>query len=200
MSLFDKEVIEINNLTVVNFFGGPGSGKSTGAAYVFSKLKMMGVNCEIVTEYAKDKTWEKTTKVFENQLYIFGKQYFKIYRLQGEVDLAITDSPLPFSIVYNKNPHLGESFERLVFDVFNTYNNINFFINRTKHYSEVGRWETLDEAIKVDNKIIKTLENNNIDYCSIFGDEDGYDQAIEIILGRNDLYDIKDIRSHERPR
>lgn len=41
---------------VVNLFGGPGSGKSTGAAYVFARLKMLGYNAELVTEFAKDKT------------------------------------------------------------------------------------------------------------------------------------------------
>ena len=35
--------------------GAPGAVKSTGAAYMFSKLKMLGVNAELVTEYAKDK-------------------------------------------------------------------------------------------------------------------------------------------------
>lgn len=40
---------------VVNLFGGPGSGKSTGAAYVFARLKMLGYNAELVTEFAKDK-------------------------------------------------------------------------------------------------------------------------------------------------
>ena len=42
-------------MLVVNLTGAPGAGKSTGAAYVFSQLKMRGINCELVTEYAKDK-------------------------------------------------------------------------------------------------------------------------------------------------
>ena len=41
-------------MLVVNLFGVPGAGKSTGAAYVFSKLKMKGINAELVTEFAKD--------------------------------------------------------------------------------------------------------------------------------------------------
>ena len=52
----------------------PQGGKSTGAAYIFSKLKLAGVNAELVTEFAKDKVWEDTKAVFENQAYIFGKQ------------------------------------------------------------------------------------------------------------------------------
>ena len=41
----------------VNLFGAPGVGKSTGAAYLFSKLKMLGVDCEYIGEFAKDKCW-----------------------------------------------------------------------------------------------------------------------------------------------
>ena len=31
----------MKNTMIVNLYGGPGTGKSTGAAYIFSKLKMM---------------------------------------------------------------------------------------------------------------------------------------------------------------
>ena len=34
-------------MLVVNLFGAPGAGKSTGAAYIFSKLKMAGINAEL---------------------------------------------------------------------------------------------------------------------------------------------------------
>lgn len=51
---------------VVNLFGQPGAGKSTLAAYTFAKLKMMNVNCELVTEFAKDKTWEKNFTALSN--------------------------------------------------------------------------------------------------------------------------------------
>jgi adenylate kinase family enzyme len=38
-------------MLVVNLWGGPGSGKSTGACYIFAQLKLLGVNCEYVSEY-----------------------------------------------------------------------------------------------------------------------------------------------------
>lgn len=55
-----KEVLETTSkMLVVNLFGTPGAGKSTGAAYIFSELKMRGINAELVIEFAKDKVWEK---------------------------------------------------------------------------------------------------------------------------------------------
>lgn len=51
-------------MLVVNLFGVPGAWKSTGAAHVFSQLKMKGINAELITEFAKDKVWENNTEVF----------------------------------------------------------------------------------------------------------------------------------------
>ena len=47
---------------IVNLFGVPGAGKSTGAAYIFSRLKMLGVNAELVTEFPKIKCGGITKK------------------------------------------------------------------------------------------------------------------------------------------
>lgn len=45
----------VKRTLVVNLFAQPGAGKSTGAAYLFYNLKCLGVNCEYVSEFAKDK-------------------------------------------------------------------------------------------------------------------------------------------------
>ena len=38
---------------IINLYGGPGSGKSTCAAYIFSQLKMHNINAELITEQTK---------------------------------------------------------------------------------------------------------------------------------------------------
>ena len=126
-------------MIIVNLFGVPGAGKSTGAAYIFSKLKMRGIEAELITEFAKDKVWENSEKAFQNQAYIFGQQSFRISRMENEVDIVITDSPLLLSAFYNTNPVLGESFNDAVANVFHSYNNINYLLTRVKPYHAKGR-------------------------------------------------------------
>ena len=133
------------DILIINLFGVPGAGKSTGAAYIFSQLKMHGINAELVTEFAKDKVWENNTEVFKNQAYLFGTQSYRISRCKDKVDVIVTDSPLPLSIFYNNDPSLTENFNKSVMDVFNHYSNINYLLLRTKPYNPIGRHQSEEE-------------------------------------------------------
>ena len=119
---------------LINLCGAPGAGKSTLAAYVFAKLKMMGVNCELVTEFAKDKVWEKNNEALSNQIYIFAKQYYRTTRCAGKVDAVITDSPLFLSPFYNKDPDIDEPLKEIVSKIVMKYDNLNYFLRRVKKY------------------------------------------------------------------
>lgn len=177
---------------IVNLFGVPGAGKSTGAAYIFAKLKMSGINAELITEFAKDKVWEDNKEIFKNQAYIFGKQSFRISRCCGKVDVIITDSPLPLSIVYNNGPKLTENFNLSVMDVFNSYTNLNFLLNRVKPYNPSGRHQTESESDKLESVIRNLLIDRKISYAEVDGDRMGYDHIADLITEK-----IKDV-SQER--
>lgn len=148
---------------VINLLAGPGAGKSTTSAKIFAELKENNINCELVTEYAKDKTWEKSFKTLKNQIYVFGKQHHRLYNLIGEVDVIITDSPLLLSIIYSERG-IGSNFHNLVIEEFNKFDNYNILLNRTKKYSEKGRSQTLEQAINIDKKIKKLLCHCDIEY------------------------------------
>lgn len=169
---------------VLNFIGGPGAGKSQGATYCFSKLKMAGINCEYVSEYAKDKTWEKNNKALDNQAYVFGKQYFKMTRCQDDVDIIVTDSPLINSIFYNKDKLLGKDFDDLVLKIFNSYTNIVYYVNRVKEYNPKGRSQSKEEADQIGKLILysDTVKKLNCDINLIDGKEEDYDKVIEKVI------------------
>lgn len=169
-------------MLVVNLFGAPGAGKSTGAAYVFSKLKMAGVNAELVTEFAKDKVWEESKAVFQNQAYIFGKQYFRISRLQDKVDVVITDSPLLLSCFYCDDDTLGDEFNALVSKVFDSYNSMNVFINRVKPYNPTGRFQNEQESDALSQDLIPFLNKFGVSCRHYDGCEESYDILVADIL------------------
>lgn len=167
---------------VVNLFGAPGSGKSTGAAFIFSQFKMKNVNCELITEYAKDKTWENNAAALECQEYIFGKQSFRMKRCRDKVDVIVTDSPLPLGIFYNTNPILGEHYEQLVLDVFNSYENLNYCLMRVKPYNPIGRNQTKEESDAIGDQIVDFLEDKKIPYTHGIGADEFYDSIITDVL------------------
>lgn len=166
---------------VVNLAGAPGAGKSTGAAKIFSELKMLGINCELVGEFAKDKTWEHNLTALNCQEYVFGKQSYRLARCRNEVDVIVTDSPLPLTIIYTKDETLIKPLSDLVMAVYNSYDNINFFINRTKPYNPKGRNQTEKESDELSIKIKELYKILEIPYIEIDGDCDGYEKAINII-------------------
>lgn len=151
----------MKKLKVINFFGGPGCGKSTTSAGVFHKMKVLGLKVELVTEYAKDMVYENRANILSDQLYVLAKQTRRVARLQGVVDYCVTDSPILLSSIYNTGSSLIDD---LSIELFGGFSNINFFIKRTKPYMKYGRGQTEQEAIEIDNKIFRALVDYRIPY------------------------------------
>lgn len=164
----------MNKTLIVNLFGGPGCGKSTMASALFVELKRRGINCELVTEFAKDKVWEESYQALDDQIYIFGQQHHRQFILDGKVDVIITDSPTLLSIIYSVDtmPHrMYRHFFGMVMTEFEFGNNFNIFMQRSKLYDKVGRMGSLKEGIQIDEDI-RTLLNHHSIPCLIhpFGD------------------------------
>ena len=179
---------------IVNLFSGPSAGKSTGAAYIFTKLKMDYIDAELVTEFAKDKTWERNSMVLSNQFYVFGKQAFRLARVAGQVDVAITDSPLLLSNYYAGNDPVMDNFKKACVDVFNTYDNVNFFLNRVKPYNPNGRSQTEEEADAISVALKQMLNDYNVIYEEVNGEESGYEiiyQYIKMLLKQRGVEGLK---------
>lgn len=169
-------------MIIINFFGAPGAGKSTGAAYVFARLKMAGVNCEFITESVKDTIWEKGQSVFNEQIKMLGEQYLKIKSCEDKVDVLITDSSLINGYFYNSSSILEDDLKRLSLDLFYKYNNMNFFINRTKPYISEGRSQTEAESDQIGIEIKQTLNKLSIPFMEYDGDIVSYNAITELIL------------------
>lgn len=171
----------MNKPLIVNLVGAPGAGKSTLAAIIFSKLKMAGVNCELVTEFAKDKVWEENNAALVNQVYIFAKQYFRISRCADKVDVIVTDSPLFLSPFYNKDKDIDKPLKDLVFAISGKYDSMNYFVRRVKKYNPVGRQQTEKESNAYAGQIRSMLDSYGVKYEEIDGTLESADPIVEKI-------------------
>lgn len=83
----------------------------------------------------------------------------------------VVDSPLILCIVYNNDEILGESFNKTVLNVFNSYENKNYLLIRKHTYENEGRFQDEMGATKVRNHLIEELTKMNIDYDLITSSE-----------------------------
>jgi nicotinamide riboside kinase len=174
--------MEKTNTLVVNIFGGPGTGKSTMMSAIFTELKYLGINCEVAPEYAKEKVWADQLGMLEDQLYIFAKQQHRLWRLNGKVDVIITDSPILFSIIYGSR--MKQSFKTLVEEQHLLYNNLNFYLNRVNVYQSEGRLQDEEGAKKIDNRILTLLNEVREPFEVLDADKKSVPIIIEKIISR----------------
>ena len=149
----------------INLFGGPGSGKSTLCSIIFSDLKMRHIDCEMALEYAKDVVWDESFRKLANQIYIFGKQHSRLYRLNGKVDVVITDSPLLNSIIYDNSNN--QELKNLVVSEFKKLNTLNYYVERSFDYVQNGRVQNYEQALQKDEDYKQLLDQNYIPYKRI---------------------------------
>ncbi len=176
---------------VINLFAGPGAGKSTTAAGLFSLLKLKGIKSELVTEYIKDAVYEGRSMTLDNQFYVTAKQHHKIWRVlqhwnQKNVTngFIVTDSPILLGLMYLQESPSANKFRKFILEEYNQFNNINIFIERVKEYDPVGRIQTEDEAKELDNKTQKFLDENGINYHKILGDKTAPEMIYQIIKSK----------------
>jgi nicotinamide riboside kinase len=174
---------------VINLFGGGGVGKSTIAALVFAKLKISGVNAELVREYVKSWAWANKPVGPADQLYLLGKQSAYESALYGKVDVIVTDSPVILAGAYAEW-YLGRAEGEYVTEaalshlrIASTYlstTHYNFFLSRgDRPYDSRGRYGTREEAVKFDTYLEAYLNSTKNSYDVVNGTEE--EKAEEIL-------------------
>lgn len=172
----------------INIFAGPGTGKSTAAAYLFYKFKkdftLDKPTPEYVQEYIKEWAWQKRSATGFDQIHIFGKQILKEETvLKNDNTFVITDSPIFLQTVY-AHEDIKNHLRALNFLYDEQYPPINILLHKSsdKVYNPNGRFQTKEEAEIVHDKIVYdlyTYYKNIIEFR-----EDNLDNLYSIIKSR----------------
>ena len=174
----------------INIYGGPGVGKSTLAARIYSDLRRGFFNVELVREIVKDYVYLGRPIKPWDYVHTFGQQFeAENLPLSAGVKSIITDSPLFLQCIYafeNDSP----AYEPLVdlcrkFDEEFPPFNILVVRSDATPYETIGRWQNKTEAIKVDKTIRDALDQHLIDYMPINPLDDGDYNFCLNLLGEN---------------
>ena len=168
----------------VNFYGGPGVGKSTLAARVYAELNRAGaVATELVREFIKAWAYEGKQPDAWDQLYTFANQLWSEHRLyKAGVKVIVTDSPVLLQCVYadllndviaHHLVHIGLDYEQL-------HTSLNFLVERRVAYDPSGRFQTPGALADIDRRIETYLDSLKITYVLVVpGDWDTIIQTVK---------------------
>jgi deoxyadenosine/deoxycytidine kinase len=175
---------------IINIFGGPGIGKSSIAAGVTYKLKKNHINCDQPYEFPKLLAWDDNHSAIQDQLYVLANQHRGIVKSYGKVDYIVLDSPILLSLTYRNyykgteypSSLYGESFDKMVLDTFNQYDNINIVLDRADGvHNNDERYQNLEESKELDGVIENSLIENNIPFHKIKVDDDTVDDIMKLV-------------------
>lgn len=175
---------------IINLFGGPGIGKSSIAAGLTYKLKKKHIKVDNPYEFPKQLAWDENHLAIRDQLYVLANQHRGIVKSFGKVDFIILDSPILLSLVY-RNEYSGntypsnlytQSFDNLVLDIFNQYDNFNIVLERTDgEYNDKERYQSIEQSLVLDKKIENVLITNNISYHKVKVNEESVNYILDIL-------------------
>lgn len=178
---------------IINFFGGPGIGKSTQASGLFTEMKKHHMNVEYTYEFPKEVAWEGNISQLSDQFFITANQHRNISRLYGKVDYIIVDSPIILGCFYEQRYGEGypayfygmSGFGNFLWNLFKQYDNINILLTRNNEtYDPNGRLQDLNEAREIDDDIKQTLEVNNIPFIEIKVDSEATSNIFRYITSQ----------------
>ena len=145
----------MKSTTVIELYAGPGAGKSTLAAGLFSEMKSRLLSVELVTEVAKEWAWSDRRICGLDESVLYGRQLERESRLYGKVDYVITDRPLKMSAIYAG--FYGTFQDEEIFNALVArdtklagVDRVPFFVTREKPYNQEGRFEDEHKARALD--------------------------------------------------
>ena len=178
-----------NKPLVVNFYGGPGCGKTTAALELTAALKKAGYNVEYVSEFAKQLVLENKADMLKDQQYVTDGQYKMLDRIRNNADVIVTDSPVLLGLVYGKYNGISDEYAKKIRGYYDSFDNFNMFVERPvgSTFQTEGRIHDEAQSVSLDGEIKNMLGAQKVFYGSY--KRDGIPNAVgRITTTYNRLY------------
>jgi hypothetical protein len=175
---------------IINLFGGPGIGKSSISAGLTYRLKRNHISCDNPYEFPKLLAWDENHSAIRDQLFVLANQHRGIVKSYGKVDYIILDSPIILSLTYKsyyKSTQYpatlyGETFDKLLLEIHNQYNNINIVLERGEGiHNNNERYQDLKQSVELDTVIEESLKRHELPYHKIKVDDDTLTNILNLL-------------------
>lgn len=171
----------VRRAKVINLFGASGSGKSTLASGLHYEMKKQWMQAEIAREFAKDVVHQETTHWFEQAVMVLAEQSSRIQFIANKYDYVITDGPIMLASWYAPK-YYPASFHQLCKDLYDSYDNLNFFLYRTHPYDQNGRLETEAQASYNEKHMTQWLDSLEISYECLYSGDDNANILSDLLI------------------
>lgn len=172
---------------VVNYFGGPGCGKTTAASETFVGLKKFGISTELVSEFAKELIVQGNTEALQHQWYVTGNQAYKVWCAAQRADVVLVDSPVLLGPIYDI--YQSEALKNVCLEEHNRYKSINVYVERKNYaHNMFGRVHSLTQSVSYDKIIKEFLINEHITHITLSNET----QIAKLVYEIKDLVDLKE--------
>jgi adenylate kinase family enzyme len=166
-------------MKVINFFGAPCAGKTTAALGLAYEMKKRYLKVELIQEAAKKHSYRKTEHMLADQMSILSEQHVDLFYYKDALDrngkravnFVVMDSPILLSAFYMPD-YYPESFRNFTLDMFNSYNNLNIYLERNHAYDQAGRYHTEAQAEEIHLKMMDKLAEWNIPIVRMLAGDD----------------------------
>lgn len=155
---------------LINFFGAPGSGKTTATAEAFVKAKKKGLSAYLIQEYATELVLQGDFETLKDQKKVFAEQLRRINQVNTKMDYVMVDSPLLSNVIYQRywTGKQDKDFEKKVLAAHNAFDSINVLLKyNPKNYTPNGRVTSKDESFIIENQIRDLLKSSNVPFIEV---------------------------------
>ena len=173
---------------LINLFGSSSAGKSSLMADLFYALKLKNKTVEMCPEIIKQWAWDGINPNQYDQYFLMGQEIKQQSRLLGKVDYAISDSPVMQNSFYNDYLNSKDNLYRPSKDYLELVERDghtikNFFLFRNKPFETQGRYQTAEESDYIAQCLVKYLEDHNVKYHVVTGQDHERTEHILTYLG-----------------
>ncbi|MBR5675926.1 MAG: PriCT-2 domain-containing protein, partial [Neisseriaceae bacterium] len=153
-------VVNPENKLLINVYGSPATGKSYTAENLAAQFRAIGIECELVTEYATELIKAGRQDELKDQVKVTGEQLRREQAAFNHANIVITDSPTRLGIIYAPDEQKAALHD--IAEQSDKIPHINILLRHNSEslatFSMNGRIHGKEESLAIQDELIEMMK------------------------------------------